>query len=242
MYEIGGTINRSLQPLDHAHDVLDSFDTKRRNSVRLNKLSLISLGAAASCLLLPNLAMGQAAPAAGIMIDDAQGSLDEGPLVFTPTGGLNNPVFSSHVDPNSGNESGGFHGEYTSAVHLNPNPVLAQVWLLEPPGDSGQPAGSVSDYLAITFTNTVGTQNMSVDGSYLSDGAPTPFPPVDPRYTIVESPTGFVDVSAILQAQGAPADFTALVRSPSVPEPGSMALLVGMAVGSGLLARRRAKR
>lgn len=200
--------------------------------LQTKRYGLLLLGGLAACLLSPHLATAQGvAPAVSVTINDLPDTIN----IAGAGAWMVPPGFQSHVDPNG--ESGGFHGEYVSGdaawVNAAAGTVLSsQVFFTEPPPE-GNGAPDYSDWLQVTFTKNV--NSVSVDGTFVSDPAQLP---TLGNPQIVEDGT-FQDVSSLLQ--GAPNDFQAIVAS-DIPEPGSLALLVGMASGGLLLSVRRLRR
>jgi hypothetical protein len=192
------------------------------------------------CALLVLVAPGAASAGVVLQVDDVSDSpsvaVTSGSFLF---GGLQQGL-SIGAD---GTETLIFTGFYTGATPFGNTPAVTHVYLLEPPGEPN--AGAVSDILTVIFASAGGT-NVFVNGVFVSDGDPSVPPLTIPEGTpqsqiIVENGT-FQDVSAILQAQGAPTDFSISVRSDvetAVPEPASLIVWSFVACGMGVPVLRR---
>lgn len=244
--------------------------------MRLNKLSILSLGVAASCLFVPGLASAQNAPIGPIWVTLGDGAEPDVPFTYGPNPPSNGNVssiysggttftngtlvtpggasatdtsvtFSDETTPGALLGAIDMHIEYQSigAVPITGAVVVFNISGLEESGVSG-----LSDTLSLAFSNHTPVSindnaNISVDLHFRSDASQTP--PALPGTNVfnITEPTfpSFQDLSALIQSvPGTPGDFNVQHNSWSVPEPGSLALLVGMTFGGGLLACRRTKR
>lgn len=214
---------------------------------RTRNVFLVTSGVLA-CLLAPGLASAQTGPFGPVFVsvDDAP----EGNLTLSQTG-LDPSTFTKQIVPEGvGSPNFGLadlHGEYHSSVALPLGTTFdANINFIERPlgpGEEPKPE-DISDTLDIAFTGhtpDAAGNNISVDFHFRSDTLDAVGPPPLPNGVNLLEQLGWMNVDDVIFAQTGIPDFHVSVRS-DVPEPGTLAMFVGMSLGAGLLGVRRLRR
>jgi hypothetical protein len=201
----------------------------------MRKLSLVAgmLGCLSLLLLSPGVA--SAGIIASISIDDFTSETPS-----TTASGFNSGTFSASNSMLNGNEFVQFAGTYTAAANAASTASITAVVVLTEPGSSTQ----ISDILSITFSQTLHSNLISINGTFTSTGdggSPLDFPP---NFSQIEENGKLQDVSGMLQDQGFRSDIQVQIgsdtqRSSVIPEPASMIVWSFIACGIAVPGLRR---
>lgn len=212
---------------------------------------LLALGGIALCLLAPGRSSAQTAGDPAIIVDDFPELiqfLGTSPFGFDPSTFTMQVVQEGIGVPNFGIAD--LHGEWADVNPLDVGETISvNFHLIEPIGEPNP--GSISDTINVVLTGHTPNghnNNMSVDFHFRSDTLDGIAPPgLTNPIALIETGrfqdlTPFIrDATSVPGGRPGLENLQVFVRS-DVPEPGSMAMLGGIAISGGLMVWRRRRR